>query len=305
MAFPSNQRREEAFKLVCLFLLYFIQAMPYGFQSRYLPLVMRQSGISLTSLGLYKLLLIPWICKFFISAFIVDVYATKKFWLLASMSLLAVGSFTGILFNAPNELAIILFGLNLASATQDICVDWFAINALKKEDLGLGNTIQVGAFKLGTLFSGGVLVYFMDYIKVSSSFLTLGIIYSISLLFLSSLDFTGSDKDESTAQERQLSIKEIFRMLHESPCTYWICIFVIIYKLGNILQFNRSFLKSEHHKINSILGEQSALNMLPLFLLDQKMSTDKIGLWTGIMGQSFSIIGSILAGIVLKNTNQK
>ena len=235
---PASQPRHEALNLICLFLLYFVQAMPYGFQSRYLPLVMRQRGVSLTSLGLYKLLLIPWVCKFFISAFLVDVYATKKFWLLSTMGSLAIASFAGTSFNATNELAFILFGLNLASATQDICVDWFAINALKKEDLGLGNTIQVGAFKLGTLFSGGVLVYFMDHITVSSGFLVLGIVYSISLLFLSSIDFDGSGdrQDGSSGQEGQLCIKERFRMLHNAPGTYWICVFVLIYKLGKLLR---------------------------------------------------------------------
>merc|ERR1712127_244274 len=129
--------------MLCLFNLYFIQAMPYGFQSRYLPLVMRKSGVSITSLGFYKLLLIPWICKFFISAFLIDVYKTKKFWLILSMLALSLGSFLGMIFTDFNQLALILFLLNWASASQDICVDWFAINALKKEDLGLGNTIQV------------------------------------------------------------------------------------------------------------------------------------------------------------------
>ncbi len=41
----------EIIKLTCLFLLYFVQALPYGFQSRYLPILMRQQGVSLTSLG--------------------------------------------------------------------------------------------------------------------------------------------------------------------------------------------------------------------------------------------------------------
>lgn len=128
----------ELFKLICLFLLYFVQALPYGFQSRYLPLLMRKQGISLTSLGLYKLLLIPWIGKFFISAFIVDVFKTKKFWLLFTMFMLSLLSFIGSLFDSFYQLAIVIFFLNVASATQDICVDWFAISSLRKEDLGLG-----------------------------------------------------------------------------------------------------------------------------------------------------------------------
>ena len=126
--------------------------MPYGFQSRYLPLIMRKHGKSITDIGLFKLLLLPWIFKVFIAAFIVDEYKTKKFWLLFSMLILAFGSFIGALTDEFSYLAYIIFLLNWASATQDICVDWFAMNTLKKEDLGVGNTIQVVGFKVGTLF---------------------------------------------------------------------------------------------------------------------------------------------------------
>jgi PAT family beta-lactamase induction signal transducer AmpG len=140
--------RTELINLVSLFILYFVQAMPYGFQSRYLPLVMRKHGSSITSLGFYKLLLMPWICKIFLAALLIDVYKTKRFWLLFSMSILTFGSFMGAFFNEDfTHLAIIIFLLNWASASQDICVDWFSMNALKEEDLGIGNTIQVGYFR--------------------------------------------------------------------------------------------------------------------------------------------------------------
>lgn len=43
---------------------------------------------------------------------------------------------------------------------------------------------------------------------------------------------------------------------------------------------------------------------MPIFLVDQKVSSETIGLWTGIIGQSFSIAGSILGGLVLKQTNK-
>ncbi len=40
--------------------------------------------------------------------------------------------------------------------------------------------------------------------------------------------------------------------------------------------------------------------MLPLFLLDQGVASADIGLWTGILGQTASIIGSVFAGFLLK-----
>ena len=224
--------KKEFLNFICLFILYFVQAMPYGVQSRYLPIVMRQQGVSLTSLGLYKLLLIPWVCKFFISAFLVDVYKTKKFWLIATMLILSFGSYLGCFLNSFYQLALILFVLNSASATQDICVDWFAMNVLKKEDLGLGNTVQVGAFKLGTLFSGGLLVYLMDYTTVSSTFAIIGTVYFISLLLLN-FSLVNSESNRENDESDNLSLKERILLLHRSPNTYWICIFVMVYKLGN------------------------------------------------------------------------
>lgn len=85
-----------------------------------------------------------------------------------------------------------------------------------------------------------------------------------------------SDKKDS---DDKLNFKKKLKILHESPGTYWICAFVLIYKLG----------------------EQSSLNMTPLYLVDKQVSSKTIGLWTGIVGQVFSIIGSLTSGLILKS----
>ena len=229
-----NINKSDFLNLFSLFILYFVQAMPYGFQSRYLPLVMRKQGASLTNLGFFKLLLVPWIFKVFIAAFIVDAYKTKRFWLLSSMLVLTMGSLLGTCIENFSYLAFLIFILNWASATQDICVDWFAMNTLKKEDLGIGNTIQVVAFKLGTLFSGGLLVYLMDFMNVSATFLILASVYLTSLLLLN-LSFYNTEnasQEENETLTPSLTLKQKVISLHKSPSTYWACCFVLIYKLG-------------------------------------------------------------------------
>lgn len=153
--------------------------------------------------------------------------------------------------------------LNLASATQDICVDWYTISNLKQEDLGLGNTIQVAGFKIGTLFSGGLLVYFMNYLSsISMAFFLMGSIYFICyiLLYLLLLNSQINSSSSSSPSEeidttKSLSLKQRIILLHKSPGTYWCCIFVLIYKLG----------------------EQSSLNMLPIYLVDRNVSSQTIG----------------------------
>ncbi len=120
--------------------------------------------------------------------------------------------------------------LNLASATQDICVDWFAISNLKQEDLGLGNTIQVAGFKIGTLFSGGLLVYFMNYLSsISMAFFLMGTIYFICfillyLLLLNSQINDSSSSSSSSSEEidttKSLSFKERI-ICHGCENTFW------------------------------------------------------------------------------------
>ncbi|XP_002739312.1 major facilitator superfamily domain-containing protein 3-like [Saccoglossus kowalevskii] len=64
------------------------------------------------------------------------------------------------------------------------------------------------------------------------------------------------------------------------PGTAWLFVYVLTYKLG----------------------EQGANGMFPLFLVDYGMSAGSVGLWTGVIGQSLSILGSLLGGYILSCT---
>lgn len=48
--------------------------------------------------------------------------------------------------------------------------------------------------------------------------------------------------------------------------------------------------------VNLLTGEQGALTMMPLFLLDQNIDATEVSFWTGIVCQGLSIGGSILGG---------
>jgi len=44
------------------------------------------------------------------------------------------------------------------------------------------------------------------------------------------------------------------------------------------------------------VGEQGALSMMPMFLLDQKFDATEVSFWTGIICQGISIAGSVIGG---------
>jgi len=50
-----------------------------------------------------------------------------------------------------------------------------------------------------------------------------------------------------------------------------------------------------------LAGEQGALTMMPLFLIDQKIDATEVSFWTGIVCQGISIGGSILGGWLVTN----
>ena len=200
-----------------LMFLYFIQGLPYGFQARFLPILLRSRGTSLTDLGVYKLLLAPWLCKA-LWAPLVDHYGTKRRWLLASISGLAGACVLGSLLDQTQIMpfAVVLFLLNFFAATQDIAVDALAVAILSREELGHGNTAQVVGYKIGSIFGGGVLVWFLDWIGWTGMFLALTALYVEAFMFvfvspsIRSFEEEASDTDDLTSKAQFEDCDDVF-----------------------------------------------------------------------------------------------
>jgi len=145
--------------VLLLTFLYFIQGLPYGVQIYFLPIYMRTRGIDLTTVGLLRLLQVPWMLKV-LWAPLVDVYLTRSQWLLGSILALAASCLLSG-FCPPeglDSMAIaILFLWNVFAAMEDVAVDSVAVMLLSEQELGAGNVGQVVGYKLGAAFAGGVL----------------------------------------------------------------------------------------------------------------------------------------------------
>jgi len=145
--------------VLLLTFLYFIQGLPYGVQVHFLPIYLRTRGIDLTTVGLLRLLQVPWMFKV-LWAPLVDVYLTRSRWLLGSiMALAATCTLSG--FCPPDTLGslaiLVLFLWNVFASMEDVAVDSVAVMLLSEQELGAGNVGQVVGYKLGAAFAGGVL----------------------------------------------------------------------------------------------------------------------------------------------------
>ena len=96
------------------------QGAPYGFQTACLPLLLRQAGLSFSSLSVMKLLFLPWVCKPLYSP-VLERTLTRRTWLLVALITMAATCFLAsfsVHQSDVTSLSLVLLLLNLASAAQ-------------------------------------------------------------------------------------------------------------------------------------------------------------------------------------------
>ena len=133
----DRSSRQGSSSISTLFLLYFLQGLPYGFQVNLLPLLLRQNQFSLTRIGFTRMLSLPWILKFTVAPF-VDKSAFLHRWIGASLAGMSALYLFSAVAGSSDVLTLLccVFGLNVLSATQDVAVDALAIQLLKCGELG-------------------------------------------------------------------------------------------------------------------------------------------------------------------------
>ena len=271
--------------LATLGLLYFVQGAPYGFQSSCLPIILRKEGLSFTQLGIMKLLFLPWICKP-LYAPLVDGTMSKKFWLVLTMTCLGITCvITGVYCSIENvvALSVILFLLNLFSAAQDIAVDSLAVRVLESdEDLGIGNTIQVVAYKGGSIFAGGILLYLENIIGWAGMFNMLALMYFICVFLVTFLKLVEKHEEakiprlKDNTEKQAMNTDENFLMsflnIFSIEGTTWMVCFVMFYKLC-----------------------ERAEQTFSLYLVDKHVPTSTLAAWSTVL-KTFSLVGSTYTG---------
>uniref|UniRef100_A0A672RBV2 Major facilitator superfamily domain-containing protein 3 n=1 Tax=Sinocyclocheilus grahami TaxID=75366 RepID=A0A672RBV2_SINGR len=272
-------------KLVFLGLLYFIQGIPYGLQSSLLPVYLRGAGHSLTRISLTKILYFPWVLKV-LWAPLVDRTCTKRCWLVGTVAGLALTCLVSAAISPDVQymgVAGSLLAMNVLASVQDIAADGAAVRLLRGQgELGLGNTVQVVGYKAGSVFAGGGLLAVIDVAGWGWMFALLACVYGGVALFVWGAPVLDGESLRGQGEGRRGSKDvmqpwKVWRKLLSVPGTPWTMFYVLTYKLG----------------------EQGAITMFPLFLLDHHMTARELGVWNGVVAMAFSICGSSIGGFLL------
>ena len=275
-----------AWRLSLLSCLYFSQGLPFGFFSQALPPILREYGVDLEKIGLISLIAIPWAFKFLWAPY-VDQYGSAAFGRHKSWILPMQGGFVVLLvaiaFIDPHSLTGnglyyllgLLFLANLFAATQDIATDGLAVQSLSPSERGFGNSIQVGGYRVGMVFGGGLLLLLVDALGWRQAFLLMAAAIVLVTIPVLCLRERGDFPVKGSAGAG--GIWALFtRYLRQANIVRWLLV-VIFYKAGDSL--------------GSAMSKP--------FLVDLGMDLATIGWLSGGLGIIAGIVGAVVGGLLI------
>lgn len=162
--------------LICVF-TGFTSGLPLYLLLNLLPAWLRSEGVDLVTIGFFALVQFPYTWKFLWSP-LLDRYplsrlGRRRSWaLLTQIGLLVSICLFGLLSPQKNmgEILWVAVLLALFSATQDISLDAYRRELLSEEELGLGNSIHVNAYRIAGLVPGSLSLILADILPWSYVF---------------------------------------------------------------------------------------------------------------------------------------
>lgn len=272
--------RKNWLKFPTLFSLYIAQSIPMSFFSTVVPVIMRQENYSLESIALLQLIKLPWIFKFLWAPMIDNHTRSKKQlrnWIIASELFYAVVIVSIGLFDLQTDFRIIIALLVvafIASATQDIATDIFAIYVLKKKERSLGNSIQSAGSFVGSLLGTGVLLIAYHYLGWTG--LLMGLAACVVFAIIPMLFYKGKIHIKKDA-EHKITLRDIGTFFKNKTLR------------------RRTLLLTFYY--SGIIG---ILSMLKPYLVDLGYNVKEIGFMSGIVGTAVATVFAFNAGFIIR-----
>ncbi len=322
---PLVKKRSAA---VWVSVVYFAEGFPYTIVNLMSVIFLKDLGASNELIGLTSFLYLPWMLKGLWGP-VVDIYSTKRRWILTAeifCAFLFVLLAFGALSSQAIAASIIVFALiAFVSATHDIAIDGFYLDALDRDQQAFFVGFRSTAYKLAWLAGNGGLVFLAGYLAnehlINTNpdgtrifqdihFIALGNTFSIHplefgwaiaftaaafiflLVYIFQLWYLPYPKPFVREQRENESHKNFFDSFKTYFTQYrigWIVTYVLIFRLGDALM----------------------LKMAPPFLMDNgvkgglTLSTAEMGVLYGTVGVIFLLAGGILGGFIIAKQGLK
>lgn len=271
-------------RLSLLLVLYLAQGIPFGVYTQALPAILRTYDVPLSLISLSGLLAVPWALKMFWAPWVDRYYwptiGHRRSWILAMNLGLSTVMF-GLCWFDPDSLRqssgvwtlfVLLFLVNLFAATQDIATDGLAVRILSHHERGLGNGVQVSAYRVGVICGGGLLLLVLDELGWALAFS--GLALMSLLLLLPVLLFREPAPDPSVVAARDEPMFAAWKSFFKRPeLQGWIWV-LVTYKIADSL----------------------SAGLVKPMMIDMGMSLSDIGAKVSMLSAVTTILGAMLGG---------
>lgn len=226
--------------LICIF-TGFTSGLPLYFVYTLIPAWLRSESVSLKEIGLFALIGLPYTWKF-IWAPMMDRYVPpflgrRRGWMLITQIFLLLSMAMVGFFNPIDSLWTIAYlaaAIAFFSASQDIVLDAYRREILPDQELGLGNSIHVNAYRISGLIPGSLALILADHVD------WVWVYVIVALFMLAGIAMTLAVKEPDVNARPPLSLKEaviepfneFFKRLGRFPALE-ILAFIFLYKLGD------------------------------------------------------------------------
>jgi MFS transporter, PAT family, beta-lactamase induction signal transducer AmpG len=154
---------------------------------------LRESGVAVTTIGLFSWLALAYSFKFLwsplVDAFDVPLLSRlvgrRRAWMIASQILVALG-LVGVAFSDPGvnitATAIFTFLVAFGSATQDVVVDGWRIDAAPTSRQGIMAAAYQLGYRLALICAGAGALYLAEFVNWRAAYLSMAALMSVGLI---------------------------------------------------------------------------------------------------------------------------
>ena len=239
-------------RLILILVLGFASGLPLLLTSSTLTIRLRESGVDLGAIGLFSLVGIPYSLKFLWAPLLDSLplpgllgrLGRRRGWMLAiHLALIAAIAALGYIDPAAGGvwlIAAIAILVAFLSATQDIAIDAYRIEALKDEEFGAGAAMAVYGFRGGMLMATVGTLYLAEWATWEAAYALTAATLLVGVFAI--LVAPEPDVPTSIAGPPQ-SIAELFGEAYWAPLKEFkardgwllLLLFVLMFKFGDAL----------------------------------------------------------------------
>jgi PAT family beta-lactamase induction signal transducer AmpG len=249
MRLPESLRVYASPRMLAILAMGFASGLPLALTGATLQIWLAEAGVSLTSIGLFALVGVPYVWKFVWSPVLDRMplpwlsarLGQRRSWLLAIELALAVALVAlGLADPAidPWRTAAVALAVAFLSASQDVVIDAYRIELLREEEQGAGAAATQWGYRFGMIASGAGALALASAFGWTTTYVVMASLLGVGLAAVAltpepaharaaePLAFTHFVRDAVIAP---------FLDFARRPHWIWILVFIVLYRFGDAL----------------------------------------------------------------------